>query len=313
MAMLRTGLLYFDQAVRDGSIRKAAETLNIASSAINRQLLQLEDEMGVELFERLPRGIRPTAAGELLLSYIRRWNREVAAMRQKVGELRGGVRGTIRIAAAESITEDILPRALSELHLRFPLVEYSLISGDNHRITTELFAKEADVVIAFDVANSIRADVVHTVRSPLGVICPLDHPIARFKTVTVGECAQYPLVIPGESWLKHSGLQHLLAEYTGMTQIVARAERPGMLKALVKAGVGIAFLTHLGVERDVEEGRLAWVPLARGIINPATISVMVPRGQIPPLSTMALLELLKRHLSDFAAKQPGFAAQAPSN
>ncbi|WP_421950838.1 LysR family transcriptional regulator [Pelagibacterium sp.] len=313
MAMLRTALIYFDQAVRDGSIRKAAESLNIASSAINRQLLQLEQEMGVELFERLPRGIRPTAAGEVLLSYVRRWNREVASMRQKVGELRGGIRGTIRIAAAESITEDILPRALSELHERFPLVDYSLISGDNHRITTELFAKEADVVIAFDVADTIRADVVHTVRSPLGVICTTDHPLARSRTVTVGECTQYPLVIPGDSWLKYSGLHHLLSEHVGMTQIVARAERPGMLKAMVKSGLGIAFLTHLGVERDVAEGRLAWVPLARGIINPATISLMVPRGQIPPLSTMALIELLKRHLSEFAAKQPGLPAQALSN
>jgi len=313
MAMLRTALIYFDQAVRDGSIRKAADSLNIASSAINRQLLQLEEEMGVELFERLPRGIRPTAAGEVVLSYVRRWGREVASMRQQVGELRGGVRGTIRIAASESITEEILPRALSELHERFPLVDYSLISGDNQRITTELFAKEADVVIAFDVPESIRAEVVHTVRSPLGVICTPDHPLARARRVTVGECAQYPLVIPGDSWLKHSGLHHLLAEHTGISHIVARAERPGMLKAMVRSGLGIAFLTHLGVERELADGRLAWVPLARGIINPATISLMVPRGHIPPLSTMALLELLKRHLTEFAARQPGLPSQALSS
>ena len=66
--LIKTGLLYFKQAVKDGSIRKAADRLQVASSAVNRQLLQLESELGVDLFERLPRGIRPTAAGELLIT-----------------------------------------------------------------------------------------------------------------------------------------------------------------------------------------------------------------------------------------------------
>lgn len=312
MAMLRAALIYFDQAIRDGSIRKAADTLNVASSAVNRQLLQLEAEMGVELFERLPRGIRPTAAGEVLLGYVRRWSRETGALRQEMGALRGGVRGTIRIAAAETITEEILPVALAELHRRFPLVDYSLISGDNNRITSELFAKEADIVVAFDVADAVRVEVVHTITSPLGMIARPDHPLARRRTVSLGDCAPYPLVVPGTGWLQYSGLNVLFRDGQPMGRIVARAERPGMLKALVRGGLGIAFLTRLGVERDVAEGKLAWVPLARGIIEPATISLMVPRGRVPPLCTMVFIDILKRQLDIWPAGTRGRrAASAP--
>lgn len=64
-------LLYIDEIARCGSIRKAAARLNVASSAVNRQILALEDELGVPLFERLPRGLRLTAAGELCVEHTR--------------------------------------------------------------------------------------------------------------------------------------------------------------------------------------------------------------------------------------------------
>ena len=64
-------LQYIDEIARCGSIRKAAQRLNVASSAVNRQILALEEEFGAPLFERLPRGLRLTAAGEMCVEHIR--------------------------------------------------------------------------------------------------------------------------------------------------------------------------------------------------------------------------------------------------
>ena len=97
--MLPRALLYVDAIARAGSVRKAAERLNVAASAVNRQLLDLERELGVELFERLPRGMRATAAGETLLAHIRRQRRDFEATRQQLEALRGLRRGRVRIAA----------------------------------------------------------------------------------------------------------------------------------------------------------------------------------------------------------------------
>src|SRR6478752_1939386 len=70
--MLHTKKLqYIDEIARSGSILKAASRLNVASSAINRHILALEEEIGAPLFERLPRGLRLTAAGELCIEHIR--------------------------------------------------------------------------------------------------------------------------------------------------------------------------------------------------------------------------------------------------
>lgn len=296
MALTRTALRYFDEAIRQGSIRKAADHLHVASSAVNRQLLQLEDELDVRLFERLPRGIRATAAGEVVLGYLRRWNREAVSLHRELAALRGGVRGTIRIAASESFTDELLPRAMHELQLRYPQVDFSLISGDNYLITSQLLARDADVVLAFDVRDDIRTQVVTTITSPLGVITQPGHPLTRLREVALSDCAPYPLIVPGTDWLQHSGLNVLLQESNLPSTVVARAERPGMLKALVRAGLGIAYLTALGVERDIEEGKLAWTPLIPGTIKHATISLMLPRNRTLPAFATAFVEILEREL-----------------
>ncbi|NLS21286.1 LysR family transcriptional regulator [Rhizobium sp. P40RR-XXII] len=299
MALLKTSLIHFDAAIRHGSIRKAAESLNVASSAMNRQLLQLEQEIGAELFERLPRGIRPTAAGGVLLSYIRRWSREAVLVKQEIGSLSGGVRGTIRIAAAETFTEDLLPNAMMRLQATFPHVNYTLMSGDNQRITNELLAKEADLVLAYDVSDHVRAERAHSVTDPIGIVTAPDHPLSRKDVVTRADIAEWALIAPGDDWLRHSGLKQIFEGEQTPGRIVARAERPGILKALVRSGLGIAFLSLLGVEKEVSEGKLAWIPLAPGIMEPARISLLVPRGRVQPVYMMEFIEIVKGELGEY--------------
>lgn len=300
MLMLRKALLYFDQAVRDGSIRKAADNLHIASSAIDRQLLQLESDMGVELFVRLPRGIRPTAAGEALLGYVRRWNREASVLAQEVGRLKGGMRGTLRIAAAESLTHDAIPRAMTRLQEKFPLVDFKLISGDNYKVKAELLARDADVVCAFDTTDTGPTTTVATLTTPIGVVCTPDHPLALADVVALSDCVKYPVIAPDEQWLAHSSLRELFAGDRVPLRIVVRAERIGILTSIVQAGVGFTFLSRVGLTRDIAEGRLVWRPLAPGTIKPASISVLVPRGRVQPLYVTAFLDLLREELEHYA-------------
>ena len=102
-------LTYVDAVARHGSIRKAADALNVASSALNRQILDLETDLGSALFERLPRGVRLTAAGEVFLAYARQAISELKAVELRVEQLRGLVRGQVGVAAVESVAGELLP------------------------------------------------------------------------------------------------------------------------------------------------------------------------------------------------------------
>ena len=294
--MIRKPFFYFDCAVRCGSIRKAADQLNVASSAVSRQLLLLEEEMDVQLFERLPRGICPTAAGELVLSYVRRQGREERTLLHEIGNLRSGVRGTIRIAAAESICESILPKALAEMHEHYPLIDYRIVSGDNAKLTAKLLTKEADIAITFDLVEHEKVDVLQTISSPVGVIVSRNHTLAGLSQVSYTDYSSCPFILPGKEWLHNSGLRLLLEGKHAPPTVVAHAERPMILKALVGSGLGIAFLTKFGADDTAITPELAWVPLAQGIAKPAFITLMVPRDRISRPSSIVLADILKERL-----------------
>jgi len=82
---------------------RAAATLNVASSALNRQILDLEESLGVQLFERLARGVRLTSAGEMLLGHVRGWRGDFELTRAQIEDLRGARRGHVRVAVIEAM------------------------------------------------------------------------------------------------------------------------------------------------------------------------------------------------------------------
>ena len=88
--MLHSKLLrYLDEVARSGSIRAAAQRLNVASSAVNKQVLMIEEQLGVKLFERLPRGLRLTAAGELMVAHIRQTMNNYRNVEADIRDLQG--------------------------------------------------------------------------------------------------------------------------------------------------------------------------------------------------------------------------------
>src|SRR5689334_5071810 len=103
-------LRYLDQVARLGSIRRAAAVLNVASSAVNRQILKLEQELGTPLFERRRTGVRPTAAGERLLHHVRETLSEYQRTRAEIAGLSGEIRGEVRLISIRPLVDRFLPR-----------------------------------------------------------------------------------------------------------------------------------------------------------------------------------------------------------
>ena len=116
-------LSYIDEVARSGSIRRAADRLGIAASSINRQIIALEEEYGVPLFERLPRRMRPTVAGELLIAHVRSTLREQELLRLRFIELEGRRRGLVRVATIAGLIPAVMPPLLAWMQQRHPHVK----------------------------------------------------------------------------------------------------------------------------------------------------------------------------------------------
>ena len=104
---------FLEGVVRAGSIRKAAEDMNITASALNRRINRFEDEFGFEIFERLPRGVRLNPAGELLLHHIRIQRSDFARLKSQVSDLSGVRRGHVSIACSQALLPYFLPAEIA--------------------------------------------------------------------------------------------------------------------------------------------------------------------------------------------------------
>src|SRR3954451_4893790 len=142
-------LRYVDEVARAGSIRKAAGQLHVTASAVNRRVMDLEDELGAPLFERRPRGMRLTAAGELFVRYIREQSGDVERMKSQIEDLRGLRRGTVRIACSQALGLDFLPWKIAAFVARDPMVSFGVSVLDHELAMTAFSDYGVDLVLVF--------------------------------------------------------------------------------------------------------------------------------------------------------------------
>ena len=114
-----TSLRFINAVAREKSIRKAAEKLAITSTALNRRILQVEDEIGQPLFERLASGVRLNTAGEIFVQHIRAQQADLARVQSQLADLSGVRRGHVRVTSGSETL-----RHLSLIHISEPTRPY---------------------------------------------------------------------------------------------------------------------------------------------------------------------------------------------
>jgi len=199
-------LVYIEAIARAGSIRKAAETLAITSTALNRRLLSLEEELGVPIFERLPKGVRLSTAGELLIAHIRRQVSDFEKLKSQIADLSGQRRGHVSIACSQALLPFFLPEQISRYRRAHPAVTFGVSVRDRAAAELSLVDMSADIALIFEPVRLREIQVLVTVRQPLHAVMAEDHPLAARDEIRLRDCAAYPIALPTAPY----GVRHLL-------------------------------------------------------------------------------------------------------
>jgi len=256
-------LRYVDEVARTGSIRKAADHLNVTASAVNRRIMDLEEELGAALFERRPRGVRLTAAGEVFVHYLREQDGGVERMKSQIEDLKGLRRGTVRIACSQALALDFLPREIAEFRKRHPLVAFDVKVLDHEQAMAALAAYEVDLVLVFRPPFMPSFQPLMSLEQRLVAVMSVDHPLAGRRTIRLRDCAAYPVALPERS----IGGRQLLDEVSarsGLTfKLAAESNSFEMLRGLVTHANLISFQIRIGtlpesnklglVARDIDD------------------------------------------------------------
>ena len=293
-------LKYFDEVRRSGSIRLAARKLNVASSAVNRQILKIEDELGVKLFERSASGIRLTASGELLAEHVSRTLGDAEQTLARIAALKGDQRQLLSIAGQESVIARFLPPALVALHAEYPDVATSFRAAKGTELQDLLRSNSADIAIAFDPGQAEGVETVTAIALPVGAVLTPSHPLAGHSRLSLADCAPYPIVLPDRSWPLRARLDQEIEQADLALNIITSSNSVEFLKTMIDQQLGIGFQTIIGLEVQVERGELLHVPLVTtGEVNQEF--ALCRRSEDVAMPALdRLIDLLRQRLADYA-------------
>ena len=198
-----------DAVARFGSVRKAAAQASITPSALNRRILAIEEEYGTPLFERTSLGLRPNTAGELVLMHIRRQFADLEKVKSQIADLSGVRLGTIRLAGSPAVLPTYFPTKIQSYLQRFPGVDFKVYETFKDEAEAMLKRYEVDIAVVLEPQSSPDIMLLGTLNQVVNVVLDESHPLASQDRVSLADCADFPLAIPGENTIMHDVLQRI--------------------------------------------------------------------------------------------------------
>lgn len=201
-------LHYIDTVARSGSIRRAADKLAITSTALNRRILAMEDELGVALFERLPRGVRLSTAGELMIQHIRSQIADMERVRSQIADLSGARRGHVSIVCGQALLPHFISELIAIYRKEHPAVTFSVRVCDRKEAIEQLTTFDADMSVVFEPFRTAEFHPIGRVEQPLRAIMSASHPLAAKNKLGWSDLLSTPVVLPTAS----NGMRFILDE-----------------------------------------------------------------------------------------------------
>ncbi|MDF2369768.1 MAG: LysR family transcriptional regulator [Rhizobiaceae bacterium] len=271
-------LRYIDQVARSGSIRRAALELNVAASAVNRQVLNLEAELGCALFERLSSGVKPTPAGEILLKHVRRTLTDWRNTTGGIAALTDEISGEVRIVALPPLIVSVLISVVGKLTNTYEKVSFVVLASDGTKSAEQMQIGYPDIaLLPFDKRYNNYV-VVDTLEMKLGAVVSPDHALAKRQNLTFSECAEHPAFLLYDNWVRgHSDNEFRFTGAKFAPRIQANSWT--FVRKMIEAGNGVGFLTPVGIMDQLESGELVFIPVEMPEHENSKLSIYVHRDR----------------------------------
>lgn len=182
---------------RTGSLSQSAEALNTTQPAMSKWIKDLEADIGLPLFERHGRGLRPTGYGAALIEHAKRIEGHLDSARDDMSALRDGGHGLISIGTSGVSAADTVPLAVAQLVQALPRAQVRLVESTMNLMMTQLVHGELDIVVG-RAANAPLDPTLQTetlYRDPINFVTGLQHPLARRRAVDWDDLIAYPWIV----------------------------------------------------------------------------------------------------------------------
>lgn len=224
---------------------RASQKLRIAQPALSRQIKLLEAELEVELFERLPRGIRLTPAGKVLLGHMKGLSRQISKAVTETRATAAGLLGTLHLGVIEaSAWQGLVPDGIARFRSTFPQVDLALSAMDSAEQMAAIRQGRLDGGILYNAPEDPAFDVLRLERHPVMLAVHASSPLALRDSLSIHEVADQPFIgfCRQVSPLYYDDTQAAFRQAGVTPRFIAETWTEADMLALVSAGAGIALV-----------------------------------------------------------------------
>lgn len=258
-------LVVFRAVAVQRSFRKAAEDLYLTQPAVSLQIKALEEDLGMQLFDRTGSGITLTKAGEILYAFAQKSNALLIQAEQAIHQQMGEPAGLLELGASTTIAQYVLPGLLAEFRRAFPRVEFSLVSGNTEEIVNAVIDHRFALGFIEGPAQNRLVKTQPLLRDEIVLIVPSAHEWAERKSVPCSEVVSVPLLMRERGSGTRRVIELALTKHLrnrNKLHIAMELDSTEAIKSAVEAGLGVGFVSRSAIAKDQRTGnRLRILPI----------------------------------------------------
>ena len=290
---------FVQEAVRrDLNLTETAKALFTSQPGISKAILELEAELGVDIFARHGKRLRRvTEPGREVLKAIEVIMREVGNMKRIGEEFSMQDAGTLSIATTHSQARYFLPEPIALLRKRFPKVNIRLHQGSPIQVARMVLEEVADLGLATEsLANAEGLVTLPCYEWQHAVVMPAGHALAQLERISLEDLARVPLVSYHPSLSGRTRVDQAFAQRHLLPNIVLEAIDADVIKTYVRVGLGVGIVSELAVREDPPGGDLVWRPVGH-LFGQNVTRIAFKRGAYLRNFVYAFAEMMSDRLS----------------
>lgn len=239
---------HFLEIVRAGGFHRAAASLRVAQPAISVAIRNLEEELGVTLFDRGRKRVRLTAEGRVFFRRATELERVMRGIEQEMGELRGVERGELRLGLPSMLASHVFPEIIAGFRQRYPGLRLSVYGGGGVRIVEMIENDKVELGIVAGSHIPEGLDYRPLLREEMVACVATDHPLSRSPFITLEELASEPLFLFEKGYFQRELLENLFRGEGLQPEVFFETNHVPLLMATTAGGGGATTLLRLAAE-----------------------------------------------------------------
>lgn len=269
---------YFIEVAKREHMTEAAEALHVAQSAVSRQIVNLEAELGIDLFIREGRNIRLTAIGQMFLEKMEHAIDLIEQAQREIEERLDPEKGTVRIGFPSSLAAYLLPTVISAFRKNHPNVKIQLYQDSYRHLVDAVVMGNVDLALLGPVPTKetrVKSEILFV--ENLVALLHIGHPLASKASIHLDELRGDPFILSPKEYIMRSIVENACRQYGFMPAVSFEGKDIDAIKGLVAAGLGVTLLPEITLVDSLPRST-AKVPLSEPHVT-RTVGMIIPKNR----------------------------------